>query len=101
VLAIWHILKKGISGESYNISAGFEMRNIDLARLIIKRFAKLQNEDPQTLYSALAHIQDRPGHDFRYALCAQKLITMLGWQPRISFDKGLDQTIRWLLNLSK
>lgn len=96
VEAVWQILKKGKSGESYNIGAGFETRNLDLAHLIIERIAKWRGEDPQRLRPLITFVADRPGHDLRYALSSQKLAQMLGWQPRCNFSEGLDRTIQWI-----
>jgi dTDP-glucose 4,6-dehydratase len=85
--AIGVILQQGRCGEVYNIGGGCEMRNLDVARLILKKF-----ELPET---QVEFVKDRPGHDLRYALNCDKLSRETGWQARISFEEGLQQTIDW------
>lgn len=97
VEAIWKIITHGKKGESYNISAGVELCNLDLVYLIIDRFSILQGKDPQLLHPYIAFIADRPGHDWRYALNANKLRNSLNWKPKCSFYESLDRTIRWML----
>jgi len=80
------MLERGAPGEVYNIGAGNERRNIDITGMIIERLGK-----PRTL---LRHVQDRPGHDRRYALDCSRIRT-LGWEPRVSFEQGLERTIAW------
>jgi len=83
--AIWTILERGISGEAYNIPGSVEMRNIDLIHLVLQ----LMNEDGN-----IAYVKDRPGHDFRYAMEGEK-IRALGWTPKWTIEKGLEETISW------
>lgn len=71
----------------YNIGSGFRPRNIDIARKILKILNK-----PVSL---IKHVQDRPGHDFMYALKSTRLRNELGWNPRISLDAGLERTALW------
>jgi len=80
------VLEKGRPGEVYNIGGGNERRNIEITELILDRLRK-----PRAL---LRHVQDRPGHDRRYALDCSK-IRALGWMPRMPFEEGLDRTISW------
>lgn len=81
------ILRKGHHGEIYNIGGDCERANIDVARLILRTLGK-----PDSL---IAHVEDRLGHDRRYALDTSKLGRALGWRPRISFETGLQETVRW------
>jgi dTDP-glucose 4,6-dehydratase len=81
------VVCRGREGEVYNIGAGNEWPNIDIARLILDKLGK-----PQSL---LTFVQDRPGHDRRYAVDIQKIERELGWSPRVSFDKGVAQTVEW------
>ncbi|CBE69853.1 MAG: dTDP-glucose 4,6-dehydratase [Candidatus Methylomirabilis oxygeniifera] len=81
------ILNNGVSGEIYNIGGRCERANIDVARFILRTLGK-----PDTL---IAHVKDRLGHDRRYALDASKLEQALGWSPRIAFEAGLEETVRW------
>lgn len=82
------VFHKGISGEVYNIGAGFELTNI----AVIKRVFKILKKD----MSLISYVKDRPGHDRRYALTISK-IKRLGWRPRTSFDRGIKKTIQWYL----
>lgn len=84
--AIDMILHHGKPGHIYNISADNEWANIVLARKILHMMRK-----PEDL---LRHVTDRPGHDRRYALSSEKLRSELGWNPVVSFNEGLTETIR-------
>src|SRR6267143_1644460 len=85
--AIDLILRGGKPGEVYNIGGNNECKNIDVVRLVLSKLGK-----PESLIS---FVKDRPGHDRRYAIDAAKATRELGWRPRISFDKGLDETVEW------
>jgi dTDP-glucose 4,6-dehydratase len=84
--AIELVGRRGVAGEAYNIGAGEEHPNIEIARKIIE----LTGADE----ALLAFVSDRPGHDWRYSLDARK-IRALGWRPRVGFDEGLERTVRW------
>jgi dTDP-glucose 4,6-dehydratase len=86
------VLHEGREGEIYNLGAGNEWTNIDIARHILKLVGK-----PESL---LKYVQDRPGHDRRYALASDKAEKELGWSPKISLDDGLTQTVDWYLSNS-
>ncbi len=87
--AIDLVLREGKSGEVYNIGGNCERHNIDIVKYILMRLDK-----PESL---IHYVQDRPGHDRRYAMDASKLKRDLGWEPRISFEEGMNQTIMWYL----
>jgi dTDP-glucose 4,6-dehydratase len=78
--------RRGIVGEAYNIGAGEEHPNIEIARRIIELTGADEN--------LLTFVSDRPGHDWRYSLDARK-IRALGWRPRVGFGEGLERTVRW------
>jgi dTDP-glucose 4,6-dehydratase len=81
------VLERGRVGESYNIG-GFDVEeNLTMARRLLQAMSK-----PETL---LSYVKDRPGHDRRYALNCEKIQRELGWQPAISLEQGLRQTIEW------
>ncbi|MBU0472095.1 MAG: dTDP-glucose 4,6-dehydratase [Nanoarchaeota archaeon] len=85
--AIDMIIHKGMIGETYCIGGSSEIKNIDLARLILKHF-KLGDE-------MIEYVSDRKGHDFRYAINSTKIKKELGWKPRHNFKAGLKKTINW------
>ncbi|MCX7732431.1 MAG: dTDP-glucose 4,6-dehydratase [candidate division WOR-3 bacterium] len=86
VRAIELVLLRGVPGEVYNVGAGAERRNIDVVRRIAALLGKGEGE--------IEFVADRPGHDFRYALDTNK-IRQLGWEPKVDFETGLMQTVRW------
>lgn len=96
--AVWMILQNGKIGENYNIGGGHQMRNVDLLHLLIDRFAQLQGQSAQTYRSLITYVQDRPGHDFRYALSGAKMEKELGWTPSATFDQAIETTIKWYLD---
>lgn len=85
--AIDLVFHKGQVGEIYNIGANCEWQNIDLAKKICKALAKSE--------VLIHHVEDRLGHDFRYALDASKIKRELGWKPHTDFEIGMKQTIDW------
>jgi dTDP-glucose 4,6-dehydratase len=85
--AVDAVLRRGRSGEVYNIGAGNERPNLDVVRAILR----LTDRDE----SLIRHVPDRPGHDRRYAMNADKIRDSLGWRPRHEFDAGLADTVAW------
>ena len=85
--AIALALEKAKTGEVYNVSAGAPEPNLKIVRTILTHLKK-----PDTL---IKYVQDRPGHDRRYALDSSKFRRELGWQPEVHFDEGLRRTIEW------
>jgi dTDP-glucose 4,6-dehydratase len=84
--AIGHVLEHGVHGEVYNAGGPDECANIE----VVKRIIELTGADE----SLIEHITDRPGHDRRYSLSSQK-VRALGWEPRVRFAEGLEQTVSW------
>ena len=84
------ILRKGTVGEVYNVGGHNEMRNIDIVKLICQKLGK-----PESL---ITFVEDRKGHDLRYAIDPAKIRRDLGWVPETRFTEGLDRTIEWYLN---
>lgn len=97
VKALWKLLEYSKKGETYNIGGEEEWKNIDLIYEIIHVIAKLQGKSKKGLESLIAFVQDRPGHDFRYAIDCTKIKTEMGWKQEHSFTKGLEKTIKWYL----
>jgi len=87
--AIYSILKKGRPGEVYNIGGCNEWKNVDVAKLILKKLDRPS--------SFLKFVKDRPGHDRRYAMDASKIMRQLKWKPARKFETGLDETINWYI----
>ena len=85
--AIDAVLHKGKDGEVYNVGGRQEFTNIYVARMILKLMGKEE--------SLITYVQDRPGHDRRYAIDSSKLEADLGWRARTLFDDGLQETIEW------
>lgn len=98
VSAVWAIVTRGRLGESYNIGGENEWTNLDLVRLLCQRVAHIQGKAAEPYLSLITHVKDRPGHDRRYALDCTKIKTQLHWTPRVTFEQGLDTTIRWYLD---
>lgn len=84
------VLFNGKPGEVYNIGSGNEHNNLEITRLILSILDK-----PETL---IQFVQDRPGHDRRYALDSTKIERELGWKAETSFEAGLRDTVQWYLN---
>lgn len=84
------VMDKGRSGEIYNIAGGNQTENMEVAETILKILGK-----PLSL---IEHVEDRPGHDFRYRLDSSKIQDELGWKPRRSFNEGLRETVKWYLD---
>lgn len=95
--AIEAILRRGTSGETYNVSSRKEMTNIDLVRLLIHIYAKHSEENEKSLEALIVYMKDRPGHDFRYAMDSKKIEENLNWKPELSLEEGLEKTLLWYM----
>ncbi|MBP6366228.1 MAG: dTDP-glucose 4,6-dehydratase [Nitrosomonas sp.] len=94
--AIRRVLEAGIPGETYNIGGWNEKPNIDIVKIICDL---LEETYPNTTFQNLiAYVQDRPGHDRRYAIDAKKIERELNWRPAETFATGIRKTIQWYLN---
>lgn len=89
VEAIDLMLHNGKIGESYCVGGDSEFRNIDVARMILKHFNK--GDD------MIEFVKDRKGHDWRYAVDSSKIKKELGWSPKKTFEKGLEETVKWYI----
>ena len=85
--AIDLIIHRGKDGEVYNVGGHNEMKNIDLVRFICRELGK-----PESL---ITFVEDRKGHDLRYAIDPSKIYAELGWKPETRFEVGIRKTIRW------
>ena len=88
--AINTVLHKGNVGEVYNIGGHNEKTNIEITKIILKEMGKDEN--------SIEYVQDRLGHDRRYAIDNNKITTQLGWKPSLTFEEGIKLTIDWYLN---
>ncbi len=97
--AIEQVLVKGVNGEKYNIGGNNEKQNIDVVHtvcdLLDRKVGPLADGSPRR--SLVTYVKDRLGHDRRYAIDAAKIGRQLGWQPKVSFEQGIDKTIDWYL----
>jgi dTDP-glucose 4,6-dehydratase len=91
--AVYKVLLRGKSGESYNISANIEVDNLTIVKKILGILDK-----PQDLIKS---VEDRPGHDFRYSLDSSKVRSELNWSENTNFDDGLKKTVDWYLSNPK
>ena len=91
--AIETVLEKGVRGEVYNIGGNNERANIEIVKLILQELGRSE--------SLITYVQDRPGHDRRYAIDNTKITTTLGWKPAYTFERGMHETIDWYLHNSE
>jgi dTDP-glucose 4,6-dehydratase len=95
--AIRLVLERGRLGETYNVGGNTERTNLEVVRTICAVLDEIR-PDRTPHASLLTFVQDRPGHDRRYAIDTSKLKRELGWQPAVTFEEGMRQTIRWYLD---
>ncbi|MBN1397049.1 MAG: dTDP-glucose 4,6-dehydratase [Bacteroidetes bacterium] len=88
--ALVEVLHRGRVGEVYNIGGNNEKPNIEIVKLILQNLKK-----PESLIS---YVEDRPGHDKRYAIDSSKIQRELGWKPLYTFEQGIAETIKWYLD---
>jgi dTDP-glucose 4,6-dehydratase len=96
--AIWTLLRKAKRGSVYNIGGRNEWRNIDLLYLLIDLFSTVTGEDSQKYRKLIQFVEDRKGHDLRYALSNYKIEKEFSWTPRHTMEEGLIKTIHWYLD---
>ncbi len=97
--AIWTVLEKGRIGESYNIGGENQPTNLEIIRTICNILDEKLADSPFTPHEQLiTYVQDRPGHDRRYAMNIDKIRSELGWQPQHDLQQGLRSTVEWYLD---
>lgn len=97
-VAIDLVFHQGKNHETYNIGGFNEWKNIDLVKVLCQIMdAKLGREAGESA-KLITYVKDRPGHDLRYAIDANKINKELGWTPSVTFEQGLEATIDWYLN---
>ena len=95
--AIDVIFHKGNNGETYNIGGFNEWKNIDLIKVMIKTVDRLLDRAEGTSEALITYVEDRAGHDLRYAIDSTKLKEELGWEPSLQFEEGIEKTVKWYL----
>lgn len=95
--AIDVVFHRGNVGETYNIGGFNEWKNIDLIKVLIRTTDKLLGNPAGTSEKLITFVQDRAGHDLRYAIDSTKLKRELGWEPSLQFEEGIEKTVRWYL----
>jgi dTDP-glucose 4,6-dehydratase len=96
--AIDLIFHEGRDGETYNIGGFNEWKNIDLIKVMIRTVDSFLGNPEGHSLSLITYVQDRAGHDLRYAIDSSKLKEELGWQPSLQFEEGIRKTVRWYLD---
>ena len=95
--AIDLIFHEGKAGETYNIGGHNEWKNIDLVKQLIRTTDALLGRPEGADLDLITYVEDRKGHDLRYAIDASKIERELGWRPSLRFEEGLERTVRWYL----
>ncbi len=96
--AINTIIKKGRIGETYNVGGHNEIKNIDIVNTICEILDEMEpSKEVKSYKELITFVQDRPGHDMRYAIDASKIEKELGWVPKETFPSGIRKTIAWYL----
>jgi len=95
--ALAKVALEGGSGETFNIGGGEEKRNIDIVRKLCDLVDIMLNRPNGESRKLIQFVKDRAGHDRRYAVDSNKIKKKLGWEPKTTFDKGLQDTVKWYL----
>jgi dTDP-glucose 4,6-dehydratase len=88
--AVFEIIEKGKVGEIYNVGSNQEKRNIEVVKTVLKLLNKPEN--------LIDFVKDRPGHDFRYSLDTTKIKKEIGWEAKIKFEEGIENTVKWYID---
>lgn len=91
-------VEKGTPGRSYNVGGHNERRNIDLVHAICDILDAKRPRDSGSYRDQIAFVTDRPGHDARYAIDPERIMTELGWKPSVTVEQGLEKTVQWYLD---
>ncbi|SHG29291.1 dTDP-glucose 4,6-dehydratase [Flavobacterium fluvii] len=97
-VAIDLVFHQGMNHETYNIGGFNEWKNIDLVKVLCQIMDTKLGREAGESEKLITYVKDRPGHDLRYAIDANKINKELGWEPSVTFEQGLEITIDWYLN---
>ncbi|WP_339462342.1 dTDP-glucose 4,6-dehydratase [Pseudomonas sp. EA_105y_Pfl2_R69] len=95
--ALYKVVREGQVGETYNIGGHNEKQNIEVVHALCELLDELRPWQGRSYNDLITHVQDRPGHDLRYAIDASKIQKKLGWAPAETFESGLRKTVEWYL----
>ncbi|KAK0330707.1 hypothetical protein LTR94_031798, partial [Friedmanniomyces endolithicus] len=95
--ALQTVFEKGKPGETYNIGGSSERKNIEVVTAICAILDRVRPRDEGRYADQISYVTDRPGHDYRYAVDASKISADLGWEPSVTFEQGIEQTVTWFL----
>lgn len=95
--AIWQVMTKGKVGETYVVGGRSEKTNLQVVAAILDAVADLAGKDRAGLENLISFVEDRLGHDWRYAIDAAKIESELGWKPAHTFESGIRETVAWYL----
>ena len=96
--ALDQVFHNGKDGETYNIGGNNEWSNIDLIHKLIELTDKELGRATGESLELISYVEDRAGHDLRYAIDSTKLQKELGWEPSLQFEEGIEKTVRWYLD---
>ncbi|HEX8413401.1 MAG TPA: dTDP-glucose 4,6-dehydratase [Sphingomicrobium sp.] len=98
VRALHAVFERGEPGRTYNVGGNSEKRNLEVVQTVCAILDRLRpRADGQPYASQIGYVADRPGHDKRYAIDASRIRDEIGWEPRESFDSGIEKTVAWYL----
>ena len=95
--ALLRVLQDGEIGRTYNIGGNNELTNLQLVKILCGILDRLKPRANGQYEELIEFVTDRPGHDARYAIDASRIKDELGWEPSVTVEQGLEQTVRWYL----
>ena len=98
---LYEVLVNGLVGQTYNIGGNNEKTNIEVVNDICKLLDRLVPKKNGSYKDQIKFIQDRPGHDERYAINSTKIQKELNWVPKHTFESGIEKTVLWYVDLFK
>ncbi len=96
--ALCTVMERGAPGQTYCVGGRTERTNLDLVKTLLTTYDRYAGQPPGFSASLIEMVQDRPGHDFRYAMDCSFIEQELGWSPSVTLDEGLERTVRWYLD---